>query len=85
MLDDALVEALVAAAQQRQRRLGRQLVRETVVEQPPARCQRDHPPAASQLDRVDAVVGAQGAVQDVHAQHHPGAAAERACRRPGRR
>ena len=35
VLDDALVEPLVAPAQQRQRRLARELVDERVVEQPP--------------------------------------------------
>ena len=41
VLDDPLVEALVAAAQQRHRGLGGQLVDERVVEHPPARGERD--------------------------------------------
>ena len=77
MLDDALVEALVAPAQQRDRRLGRELVDEGVVEHPAAGGQRDDAPLAAQVDRVDAVEAAQRGVHDVDAQHHPGAAAER--------
>ena len=77
MLDDALVEALVAAAQQRERRLAGELVDEAVVEQPAARDQRDHAALRAQLDGVDAVEGAQRRVHDVDAQHHAGAAAER--------
>ena len=77
VLDDALVEALVAPAQQRQRGLAGELLHERLVEQAPARRQRDHAPAPAQLDRVDAVAGAQRGVEHVHAQHHPRAAAER--------
>ena len=77
MLDDALVEALVAPAQQRERLLRGELVDPAVVEQPAARDQRDHAPLRAQLDRVDAVEAAQRGVHDVDAQHHPGAAAER--------
>ena len=77
MLDDPLVEALVAAAQQRQLRLGRELLDHAVVEQPPARGERDHAPALAHRDRVLAVAGAQRGLDDVDAQHHAGAAAER--------
>ncbi len=75
-LEDALVEALVAPAQQRQLGLGGELRDERLVEQPATRCERDHPPPLAQLDRVDAVVTAYRAVEDVHPQHHPGPAAE---------
>ena len=44
VLDDALVEALVAAAEQRERRLGGELVDERVVEHPAAGRQRDDAP-----------------------------------------
>ena len=55
VLDDALVEALVAAAQQRERRLGRELVDEAVVEHAArpgvsAMTRRSR----AQVDRVDA-------------------------------
>ena len=77
MLDDPLVEALVAAAQQRQLRLGGELLDHPVVEHPPARRQRDDPPPRADRDRVLAVAGAQRRLDDVDPQHHPGAAAER--------
>ena len=77
MLDDALVEALVAPAQQRQLRLGGELLDEPVVEQAAARRERDHPPALAQRDRILAVAGAQRRLDHVDAQHHPGSAAER--------
>ena len=77
MLDDALVEALVAPAQQRDRRLRGELVDEVVVEHPAAGRQRDDAPLRAQVDRVDAVEAAQRRVHDVDAQDHAGAAAER--------
>ena len=76
MLDDALVKALVAAAQQRDRRLGGQLVDQRVVEHAAAGRQRDHAPLAPQVDWVLVVDALQRLVHDVDAQHHPGAAAE---------
>src|SRR5581483_11723878 len=76
VLDDALVEALVAPAEQRQARLGGQLVDERLVQQAPSRRERDHPAARTQLGRVDAVAGAQRGVEHIHPQHHPCAAAE---------
>ena len=77
MLDDALVEALVAAAQQRDRRLGGELVDERVVEHPARRASGPSRVARAQVDRVDAVEAAQRGIHHVDAQHHPGAAAER--------
>ncbi len=77
MLDDPLVEALVAPAQQRQRRLCGELVDERVVEQSASRRERDHAPALAQQHRIDPVVRAQRVLDDVDAQDHPGAAAER--------
>src|SRR4051794_11901691 len=77
VLDDALVEALVAAGQQRDGGLGGQLVDEAVVEDPPARGQREHAPLVAQVDRVDAVEAAQRLIHDVHAEDHAGSAAER--------
>ena len=78
MLDDALVEALVAPAQQRERRLGAPARRR-------ARRRAAGPPGVSAItrrcarsvDRVDAVERAQRRVHDVDAQHHARAAAER--------
>src|SRR5215210_1007604 len=52
VVDDPLVEALVAAAQEGHPRLGRQLGGERVVEQPSARRERDHPAPLAQLDWV---------------------------------
>ena len=77
MLDHALVEALVATREERQRGLARELVDERVVEQPPGWSQRDHPPLLAELDRVTAVARAQRRLDHVDPQHHPGAAAER--------
>src|SRR3954447_24208233 len=77
VLDDPLVEALVAAAQQGECGLGGELVDQRVVEQPSGRRQRDHAPLLGQLHRVDPVAGAQGGLQDVHAQDHARAPAER--------
>src|SRR4051794_24655747 len=77
VLDDPLVEPLVAAAQQRDRRLLGQLVDERVVEHPPARREREDAPLRAQRHRVLAVDAPQRVVHDVHAQDHPGAAAER--------
>ncbi len=77
VLDDALVEALVAAAQQRELLLLGELVDEAVVEQPASGDERDHAALRAELDGVDAVEGAQRRIHDVHAQHHAGAAAER--------
>ena len=70
MLEDALIEALVASAQQRQRRLGCELSGERVVEHAPARRERDHSPALAQLDGVDRIARAQSAFHDVYAQQH---------------
>ena len=77
MLEDPLVEALVASAQQGQGRFGGELVHQRVIEQPPARIQRDHAPLLGERRRVDAVAGLQRRLDHVDAQHHPGAAAER--------
>ena len=77
VLEDALVEALVAAAEQRQLVLGRQLLDDAVVEHPPAGRERDHAAALAHRDRVLAVAGAQRRLDDVDAEHHPRAAAER--------
>ena len=70
MLEDALIEALVASAQQRQRGLGCELSRKRVVEHARARRERDHPPALAQLDGVDRIARAQSAFHDVYAQQH---------------
>jgi len=77
VLDDALVKALVAARQERERWLRGQLVDERVVEQPSAELERDHPPLRRQLDGINFVAGAQRRLHDVDAQHHPRPAAER--------
>src|SRR5215210_5835376 len=77
VVDDPLVEALVAPAQQGHPRLGRELGGERVVQQPPARGQGDHPPPLAQVDGVDAVALAQRGLHDVDAQHHARPAAER--------
>ena len=70
MLVHPLVEALVAAAEQRQVRLGGQLVGERVVEQPPGRREQHDPRhLAVRIGRL------QGRVDDVDPQHHAGAAA----------
>jgi hypothetical protein len=74
VLDDPLVEALVAARQQRQRRLARQLVDQGVVEHPPRGRERDHPPLAAHVERVAAVEALKRGVHHVHAQDHPGPA-----------
>src|ERR1035441_9695376 len=76
VLEDALIKALIAAAQQRQRGLGRQLVDETVVKRPPPGRKRDHPTLLAQPHRVHTVVGAQRAVHDIDAQQHPRSAAK---------
>ena len=68
----ALVEALVAAAEKGHVRLGRQLVREPVVEQPAGGREQNDP----RLLAIS-VGGLQRRVDDVDAQHHPGAAAVR--------
>src|SRR3954452_18385398 len=77
VLDDALVEALVAPAQQRDGRLARQLVDERVVEHAAARREGDDAALVAQVDRVLVVDALQGLVHDVDAQDHAGAAAER--------
>ena len=85
VLEDALVEALVAAAQQRQLRLGRELVDERVVEQPPARGQRDHPPALAQRDSGRP---RSGPAARCRARRRAAPSRRRrrtGCRRPGRR
>ena len=76
VLDDPLVEALVAPAQQRERGLGGQLAGERVVELAPAGRQRDHAALLARVHRVLAVARPQRVLHDVDAQHHPGAAAE---------
>ena len=77
MLEDPLVESLVAAAQQRQCRRRRQLVDERVVQHHASRVQRDHRPLVAQLHGVAAVARAQRRLDHVDAQQHAGAAAER--------
>src|SRR4051794_32469411 len=77
VLDDALIEALVPATHERDRRLGGQLVDVAVVEHAPARRQRDHTPPPPELDGVDAVERLQRRVHHIDPQHHSGAAAER--------
>ena len=77
VLEDALVEALIAAAQQRQLLLAGELIHELVVEQAAAGRQRDHPAALAQQLGVDPVAGPQRAVEHVHPQQHPGSAPER--------
>src|SRR5436190_1633784 len=52
VLDDPLVEALVAAAQQGDVRLGRELIDEPVVEHAPGRRQRDDAPGTAQVGRI---------------------------------
>jgi hypothetical protein len=52
VLQDALVEALVAPAQQRERRLGRELLHPGVVERPATRSERDDAAAVAQLHRI---------------------------------
>ena len=64
------------------RRLGRQLGRQRVVEQPPARGQRDHAPLLAQLDRVDAVAGAQRAPPSRRRAAPSRRRRRTACRRP---
>ena len=65
-----LVEALVAAAEQRHVRLLGQLVGELVVEQPPGRREQHDPrPLPARVG------GLQRRVDDVDPQHHPGPAA----------
>ncbi len=76
MLDDPLVKALVAPAQQGQGRLGRQLLHVALVEQPSPGGKRDHPSALAHLSRVDAVVSLHGGVHHVDTQHHSRAAAK---------
>jgi hypothetical protein len=71
MLADALVDALVAAAEQGEMRLGRELGDQVVVEPPPRGAEHDHPGAG----RCVAVRRAQRRVDDVDAKHHPGSAA----------
>ena len=78
VLEDALVEALVAAAQQRQRGLAGELARRAPRRAAARRARaRSRAGCSRSSHRIDAVVGAQRAVEHVHAQHHPGAAAER--------
>ena len=73
MLDDALVEALEAGREQRQRRLGRELLDERLVEL--AALRRE---ARRRAGRGSAAVdGLERGRDDVHAQHHPRAAAVR--------
>ena len=68
--DDPLVEALEARREERQRRLGGELLDDGLRQRPPLRRQRDHP----LLGRL-AVDGVERGRDDVDAQHHPGAAA----------
>ncbi len=77
MLDDPLVKALVAPAQQGQGRLGRKLLHVALVEHPSLGRKRDHASVLAHLGRVDPVMSSQGGVHHVDAQHHSGAAAER--------
>ena len=77
VVDDPLVEALVAAAQQRERLLRGELRDDRVVEDAAAGRERDHAAARAHGDRVLAVARAERRLDDVDPQHHPGAAAER--------
>ena len=80
VVEDALVEALEARREQRERRLARELLDEILVELPP--CGRERDDAVLGHAAVDRVERGR---DDVDAQHHPGPAAVRARRRPGRR
>ena len=80
----ALVEALVAAAEQRERRLRGELGGQRVVEAAPAGGQRDHPPVRRQLERVDAVARAQRRLHHVRPGSPSRRRRRRACRPPGR-
>ena len=77
VLDDPLVEALVASAQQRQRGLAGQLVDERVVEQRARRARARSPAAARAARRGRCRSGRAARVDHVDAQDHAGAAAER--------
>jgi len=57
VLEHALVEPLIAARQQCQCPLPSELVDQSIVEQPAARGQRDHPPLASELERIAGIPG----------------------------
>ena len=72
-VDDALVEALEASREERQQRLGRELLDELLVELASLRRQRDHPrrPGAGAVDRLER------GVDDIDAEHHAGAATVR--------
>jgi len=70
VLVDAVVEALVASAEQRQVRLGDQLVGDLVAQHRPGRREQHDP-----RPRPPAVGGPQGGVDHVDPQHHAGAAA----------
>ena len=72
MVEDALVEALEAGGEQRQRRLLGELLDELLVELPPLRRERD-----DAVLRHAAVHRVEGGRDDVDAQHHPGPAAVR--------
>jgi hypothetical protein len=67
MLDDALVEALIATAQQRDGRLGGELLDEPIVEDATAGRQRQHAALVAQIDGIDAIEPAQRRVHDVDA------------------
>ena len=78
VLEDALVEALVAAAQQRERRRSAASSEASASSSSrPAGVSAITRRGDAQLDRIDAVAIAQRRLHHVHAQHHPRAAAER--------
>ena len=67
VLDDPLVEPLVAPGQERQSRLAGELVDQRVVEQPPAGGQRDHAPIGPQLHRIASVARPQRGLDHIYA------------------
>ena len=72
MRDDPLVEALEARREERQRRLGRELLDDGLGQRPALRRQRDHALLGrAAVDRVER------GCDDVDPEHHAGAAAVR--------
>ncbi len=77
MLEDSLVEAFVATAEQGQRRFGSQLLDQLVIEDASTGGQGQHAPMRADLRGIRAVAGSERRLHHIHAQHHAGAAAER--------
>src|SRR6185437_10600189 len=70
VLDDALVEALVAPAQEGQCRLQRKFLHIALVQYSPAWRKRNHTPSIANASPVHPVVGAERSVHHIDAQHH---------------